>query len=54
MRALEYLDQEKFTVIGFVPVDILSFKREVWFSKLEAAQIDAVEEYLSRPRPYSF
>jgi hypothetical protein len=49
----EALDEEKFHVIGFVPADILSFKREVWFSKLEKTQIIAVEEYLSRPRRWA-
>lgn len=48
----EILREEKFNVIGFVPAEVLSFKREVWFSKLVESQIEAVEIYLSNPRSY--
>ena len=44
----DILEEEKFHVLGFVPADVLSFKRKVWFSKLVAAQITDVEEYLSK------
>jgi len=48
------LEDEKFHVLGFVPADVLSFRKEVWFSKLDSTQISLVEEFLSRPRQYGF
>jgi len=50
----DVLEDEKFHVIGFVPADILSFRKEVWFSILDRNQIGMVEEYLSRPRYQGF
>jgi len=34
-------------VIGFVLVDVIHLKKDIWFSKLDSNQIDSVEQFLS-------
>ncbi|MCJ7631926.1 hypothetical protein MUP77_05960 [Candidatus Bathyarchaeota archaeon] len=41
---------EKFYVIGFISIDIINLREDVWSKKLDSERISAVEEYLSRPR----
>ena len=40
------LPEYKFYVMGFVSVDVVHLKNDVWFSKLDSDQIDSVEEFL--------
>ena len=37
----------KFHVLGFVPADVVRLKEDIWFSKLNSGQIDAMEQYLA-------
>jgi hypothetical protein len=46
----EVLPEEKFSVLGFVPIDVLSFSKNVWFGVLDSEQIGLVEQYLSETR----
>ena len=46
----DVLDEEKFHVIGFVPIAVLGLKEDNWFKKLDAEQISSIEEYFSRPK----
>jgi len=34
-------------VLGFVPADVVRLKKDVWFSKLNAEQVDSVKQFLS-------
>lgn len=43
----EIIEEEKFYVLGFVSIDILKIKTDVWFAKLNYEQVGAVEENLS-------
>lgn len=43
----EVLFEHGFHVIGFVPVDVVRLKRDIWFSKLDSEQVDSVEQFLS-------
>ena len=44
------LGEEKFHIIGFVPISVLGLKEDNWLKKLDADQINCLEEYFSRPR----
>jgi hypothetical protein len=44
----EIIEEEKFYVLGFVSVDVVNLKEDVWFGKLDSEQISNVEEYLDK------
>ena len=44
----EIIEEEKFYVLGFVPVGVVNLKEDVWFGKLDSEQISNVEEYLDK------
>lgn len=39
--------EERFYLLGFVPIDILKTRRDIWFAKLDSKQISLVSEYLN-------
>lgn len=43
----EVLPECRFYVIGFIPVDVVRLKKDVWFSELSPEQVDSVEQYLA-------
>lgn len=44
------LVEEKFRVLGFVPVDILGLANDVWFAILSSEAISSVDQYLSETK----
>jgi hypothetical protein len=46
----EFLQEEKFSALGFVPVDVIGLTRDVWFRMLDSEQIDSVERFLSESK----
>jgi len=43
----EVLLEFKFSVIGFVPADVVRLKKDVWFCKLNSEQVGSVEQFLA-------
>ena len=43
----EPLLDEKFSVLGFVPADVVGLKKDVWFVWLNSGQVDSIDQYLS-------
>jgi len=43
----EIIENEKFTVQGFVPADLEGFKVRSWFCKLNSKQVKIVDSYLT-------
>jgi len=41
------IEEEKFYVIGFVPASVVRLGKEIWFMKLDYAQIDSADQFLS-------
>ena len=50
----EAILEEKFHVLGFVPIDVLDLLKSVWFCILNDRQIDSVEQHLSSSRHSKF
>jgi hypothetical protein len=50
----EILPEEKFHVLGFVPIGMLDMLKSIWFCTLNDGQIDSVEQYLSGSRHLKF
>jgi hypothetical protein len=46
----ETLPEEKFSVLGFVPIDIVGLTKDVWFRMLNSEQIDSVDQFLSESK----
>jgi hypothetical protein len=46
----EVLPEEKLSVLGFVPMEVIQLAKNIWFRVLDPAQIDSVEQYLSERR----
>lgn len=46
----ETLPDEKFSVLGFVPIIVLGLTNDVWFRVLDSEQIDSVERFLSESK----
>jgi hypothetical protein len=46
----EIIPEEKFSVLGFVPIDVIALTKDVWFRMLDSEQIDSVEQFLSESR----
>ena len=44
------LEEEKFHVLGFVPIYILELKEDIWFKKIDSDHISSVELFFSSPR----
>ena len=43
----EIIEEEKFGVLGFVAINVVGLRKEVWFSKLSSKQIANVEKCLN-------
>ena len=43
----EIIPEEKFSVLGFVPIDVIGLTRDVWFRMLNSEQIASVDQFLS-------
>jgi len=43
----EVLMECKFCVLGFVPIDVVRLKKDVWFSKLNSEQVGSVDQFLA-------
>jgi len=43
----EVLLEYRYYVIGFVPVDVVRLKKDVWFGKLNSEQVDSVDQFLA-------
>jgi len=41
------IEEEKSYVIGFVPASVVRLEKGIWFMKLDCAQIDSVDQFLS-------
>ena len=50
----EPLPEEKFSVLGFVPIDVVGLTRDIWFRVLDSEQIDSVEQFLSESKQFSW
>jgi hypothetical protein len=46
----EILPEEKFSVLGFISIDVLGLSKDGWFCKLDSEQISSVDEFLSESR----
>jgi hypothetical protein len=46
------LSEERFVLIGFVTVEVINLKKQIWFVKLNPTQIKSVNQYLSRMQTY--
>lgn len=43
----EILPEEKFSVLGFVPIDMVCVTKDIWFIMLNPKQISSVDQFLS-------
>lgn len=43
----EVIREEKFSILGFVPIYVIGLTKDVWFRVLDSEQIDSVEQFLS-------
>ena len=48
----EIIQEYIYYVLGFVPVDVVSLKKDPWFSKLDSVQIKSVEQFLESKKYY--
>lgn len=46
----EVIPEEKFSVIGFVPIHVIALTKDVWFKMLNSEQIDSVDQFLSESK----
>jgi len=46
----EIIKEYIYCVLGFVSADIISLKKDLWFSKLSSEQIKSVEQHISYQR----
>jgi hypothetical protein len=46
----EVIPEEKFSVIGFVSIDVIALTKDVWFKMLNSEQIDLVDQFLSESK----
>jgi hypothetical protein len=46
----EVIPEEKFSVLGFVPIDVIGLAKDVWFRMLNSEQIDSVDQFLSESK----
>ena len=46
----EILSEEKFHVLGFVPIDIIDLAKDVWFAALSSSQISLVDQFFSESK----
>jgi len=40
------VQEYRFYVLGFVPADVVRLEKDIWFMKLNAEQVDSVEQFL--------
>jgi hypothetical protein len=50
----EVLPEEKFSVLGFVSIDVLGLAKDIWFSVLSSEQVSLIDEFLSESRQYDW
>ena len=41
----EIIPEYNYYLLGFVPADVVSLKKDVWFTKLDISQINRTDEY---------
>jgi hypothetical protein len=46
----EVLLENKFSVLGFVPIDIVALDKKVWSCVLNSEQVSSVEEFLKETK----
>jgi len=46
----EVLPEEKFSVLGFVPIDVIGLSEDIWFSVLSSEQVSSIDRFLSESR----
>ena len=46
----EVLREERFSVLGFVPIDVLGLSEDIWFSVLSSKQVSSIDQFLSESR----
>jgi hypothetical protein len=46
----EVIPEEKFSVLGFVPIDVLGLSEDIWFSILSSEQVSSIDQFLSESR----
>jgi len=44
------LPEEKFGVLGFVPIAVLGLSKDIWFSVLSSEQVSSIDRFLSESR----
>jgi hypothetical protein len=42
--------EEKFSVLGFVPINVIGLAKVVWFAVLSSEQISSVDQFLSESK----
>ena len=42
----EIIQEYTYYLLGFVPADVVRFKKEVWFNVLDNEQIQSAQEFL--------
>jgi hypothetical protein len=50
----EIIPEEKFSVLGFVPIDVIGLTKDIWFKMLNSEQIDSVDQFLSESKQFSW
>jgi len=43
----EIIQEEKFSVIGFVPADVIRLEKDTWFKKLDSDQVSLIDKFLT-------
>ena len=46
----EIIPEEPFCLLGFVPAEVILIKKDIWFTKLNTEQIDALNKYLEKKK----
>ena len=46
----EILLEEKSSVLGFVPIDVVGLTTDVWFAMLSSEQISSMDQYLAETK----
>jgi len=46
----EVLPEEKYSVLGFVPIDVLGLSEDIWFTVLSSQQVSSITLFLSESR----
>jgi hypothetical protein len=46
----ETLPEEKFHVLGFVPIDIIGLAKDIWFAVWRSKQVSSADRFLSEAK----